>query len=461
MDSSGIGGSLFEQLRIGAPRPDAGRGYVDLHDRLLRVAAVGFLVMVLLAPLMSLNEMTMSGAGNSARQIGYIFFLALTLWGTRPLERGLGIIAVPWPMLLAIAWCVLSLSWAVDPDIGSRRLLLTVLTIWTVFLLVKFGGYQSILDILRGALVVALVVNYAVVFLDPATGIHLMRDSAMPTALIGNWRGLMAHKNYAGAASALLILLFLFDAKRIPKLLRIAVIVAAGYFLFRAQSKTSGGMLAIAILVGWMFQTLGRRLRSYLIPLVMIVTCFVWVMTNAYLDVLEINYLEPRAFTGRGQIWTVLVRYATANPIFGAGFGSFWNIGGNSPVYSYGSGFALLVTVGHNGYLDLLVTVGIPGLLLIVFAAIVWPVWRLLTSNRIVPARGAMLVAMLLFCVGHNITESSLFDRDALAGVMMMFAVAFTQFATTDLDERKDKGDVGDDVLRTMRRRRREAAKPA
>ncbi|MEP9404004.1 O-antigen ligase family protein [Sphingomonas silueang] len=459
MDSSGIGGSLFEQLRVGAPKADAGGGYVDLHDRLLRVAAVGFLVMVLLAPLMSLNEMTMSGAGNSARQIGYIAFLALTLWGSRPLERGLGIIAMPWPILLALGWCVLSLFWAVDPDIGSRRLLLTVLTIWTVFLLVKFGGYQSILDILRGALVVALLINYIVVFVDQPTGVHLLKDSAMPTALIGNWRGFMAHKNFAGAASALLILLFLFDAKRIPTLLRIAVIVAAGYFLFRTQSKTSAGMLGIAMLVGWMFQTLSRRLRSYLIPIVTIVTCFVWVMTTAYLDVLEVNYLEPSAFTGRGQIWAVLVRYATANPIYGAGFGSFWNIGGNSPVYSYGSGFALLVTVGHNGYLDLLVTVGLPGLALIVFAAIVWPMWRLLTSNRIVPARGAMLVAMLLFCMGHNITESSLFERDALVGVMMMFVVAFTQFATADLDERRVKGDAGDDVLRTMRRRRREAAR--
>ncbi len=460
MEPSGASTRLFEQLHVGERRETVSGGYVDMRDQLLRVAGVAFLVMVMLAPIMTLNELPLTGTGSIYRQAGYFMILGLALWSTRPLEHGLGVIAIPWPILLALAWCYLSLSWAVDPDIGFRRLLLTTIAIWTVFVLVKFAGDRLMLDIVRGALVIALVVNYFVVFNDPVVGVHLQKDSGMSTALVGNWRGIMAHKNFAGAASAMLILLFLFDAKRIPALVRIAVIVAAGYFLYRTQSKTSAGMLGLAILTGWMFQTLTRRLRNYLVPLTMIVGATIWVLTSAYRDVLEVNYLEPRAFTGRAQIWAVLFRYAADNPLTGAGFGSFWNIGGDSPVYRYAVGFPTLVTVGHNGYFDLLVTIGVPGLLMIVFAMIVWPVWRLLSSNRISGPRGALLTALLLFCLGHNVTESSIFERDALVGVLMMFTVAFAQYATPDVRIRhRGKRDVGDDVLRTMRRRRREVAK--
>ncbi|KQN39703.1 hypothetical protein ASG37_09235 [Sphingomonas sp. Leaf407] len=461
MEPSGASSRLFEQLQVGARRETVTGGYVDLRDQMLRVAAVAFLVMVVLAPLMTLNEASLTGAGSIYRQTSYLVILGMALWAVRPLEQGLDIIAIPWPILLALGWCYLSLFWAIDPDIGFRRLLLTTISIWTVFVLVKFGGDRVMMNILRGALVVALVVNYFVVFNDPVVGVHLQTDANTLTALVGNWRGIMAHKNFAGAASAILILLFLFDAKRIPAILRLVVIVAAGYFLFRTQSKTSAGMVALAILTGWMFQTLTRRLRNYLVPITMIVGATIWVMTSAYRDVLELNYLEPRAFTGRGQIWAVLARYAGDNLATGAGFGSFWNIGGNSPVYRYAVGFPTLVSVGHNGYLDLLVTVGVPGLCLIVFAVIVWPVWRLLSSTRITAARGALLTALMLFCLGHNVTESSIFERDALVGVLMMFAVAFAQYATPDVDQRRTKRDVGDDVLRTMRRRRRGGAKLA
>lgn len=420
----------------------------------LRFATVALLALVFLAPLMTYNQLGLTGEGSAQRQLGYLIILGLALFGAQPASAGWNLVSLPAPLLLALGWCWVSLSWAIDPSIGARRLLLTTAVIWTIFVIVRFAGYRSTLDLLKYGLLAGLVLNYLYVFLDPATGIHLMKDSAMPTALIGNWRGFMVHKNFAGAACAITILIFLLDRDKLHWALKAAIIVGAGYFLFRSQSKTSAGMVVLSLLAGGVFQIFSRKWRVYLIPALFIFGAIGWTLASAYRNVIETSYLDPAAFTGRGQIWAVLMSYANDHLIFGTGFGSFWNIGPASPVYLYGKGYVTQISVGHNGYLDLLVTVGLPGLLLIIFATTMWPLLRLLRSENIPPERGALVTALLLFCVGHNITESSLFERDAFVGVFMMFAVAFAQ----EISRRRRKSSSGksaegSDLLRAMKKR--------
>ena len=76
------------------------------------------------------------------------------------------------PILVALAWCWLSLSWAIEPLVALRRVLLLSIVIWSVFLMVQRLGYRSTLTLVRGALVVLLVANFVAVFLFPQTGVH-------------------------------------------------------------------------------------------------------------------------------------------------------------------------------------------------------------------------------------------------------------------------------------------------
>lgn len=423
-------------------------------SRHLRIATIALLALVFLAPLMTYNQLPLTGEGSAQRQLGYLLILGLALFGAQPAVAGWKLVPLPLPLLLALGWCWLSLAWAIDPSIGVRRLLLTTALIWTIFIVVRFAGYRATVDVLKYGLLAGLVLNYLFVFIDPATGIHLMKDSAMPTALIGNWRGFMVHKNFAGAACAITILVFLLDRDKLHWALRAAIILAAGYFLFRSQSKTSAGMVVLSLAAAWIFQAFSRKWRAYLIPALFIVGAIGWTVTSAYRNVIESSYLDPAAFTGRGQIWSVLISYAKDHLLLGTGFGSFWNIGPDSPVYLYGKGYVTLISVGHNGYLDLLVTVGLPGLVLIVFATIVWPLLRLLRSEGIAAEQGALVTALLLFCVGHNITESSLFERDAFVGMFMMFAVALAQEISRHRRKSSSgKRSDGNDLLRAMKKR--------
>jgi len=225
------------------------------------------------------------------------------------------------------------------------------------------------------------------------------------------------------------MLLFLFDAKHIYLWIRGAVLLAASFFLYRSVSKTSMGMAVLAAGIGYGYNILSRRLRVLLIPVGIVVICVVATFVSAYLDSLSNTYLSPTAFTGRGQIWAALLRYLQDHPLLGSGFGSFWNVGDSSPIFIYGHGYVTTVTVGHSGYLDLMCQVGVPGMLLIVAAVMVWPLIQIISSERISVEKGSLLCAMVLFCMGHNVTESSLFERDALTGMFAIFVAAFATYS--------------------------------
>lgn len=392
------------------------------------ILCVGLVCLSVLGPYIAMMTSEGASEGSSVRQFSYLVLLAAVLIWAAPWRKGVRVIAVPLPLLAALVWCWLSVIWAIEPEIALRRLLLTTSVIWSVCILVHGNGYRKSVDALRIAMLIILIINYLTVWLAPEIGMHLGLDSWVGTALAGNWRGLTTHKNFAGAASALCLLLFLFDAKHIDFRIRVAVLLAASIFLYNSMSKTSMGMVGLSAVIGFSYNSIDRKLRQFLLPIGLLVICALATYSSAYLDVINRLYMAPTSFTGRGKIWSALMLYAKDHPFLGAGFESFWNIGFSSPIFIYGHGYETTVTVGHNGYLDLLITVGIPGLLLIVWGTLLWPLLRVISNERIDAAKGTLLCALILFCAGHNVTESSLFERDAFTGVFAIFAAAFASY---------------------------------
>ncbi len=425
----------------------------------MRIALIALIALVMFGPLMTISENATAGEGSVVRQIGYMLIFGLTIYSIRQAVTGWSFVSFPWPMLLALTWCWASLFWALDPGVAARRVLLTTLTAWMVFALVRHGGYRMASDVLRFGLFGAVLLSYLFVAVDPPTGIHLAQDSAMPTALIGNWRGFLGHKNFAGAVGALCIIMFLFDARRISIAIRVIAIAVAAYFLLRTQSKTSAGMLFLASIGGLIFEYLGIRMRSYLIPILTVGGAAIGVVTSVYGDFVQANFLNPTAFTGRGQIWGTLLRYSADHPMLGAGFGSFWNIEAGSPVFQYSTGYVAMITVGHSGYMDQLVTVGVPGLVLMVAAVVVWPLAKLLMSQGVEKGQGALISAMLMFCIGHNVTESGLFERDMIVSTIFFFAVAFAQYCVPSEKYISPEKRAADDMMLELRQRRKERRK--
>jgi O-antigen ligase len=382
------------------------------------------MVMVVLGPLMTTSDLPFTGEGNPVRQGVYLAIALLVAWAARPLEAPRRLLAVPLPLVVALGYCWLSLAWSIAPDIAVRRLVLTCTIAWTICCAVRQLGFEKPANLLRVVLVIALVVNFIAVFGFPATGIHQFNEGGDKT-LIGDWRGIMMQKNFAGALCAVTILMFLFDAQAIPKALRIGVVVACFGFLVETGSKTSLGMGLAAAGAGLLYLRYHARYRVVVISAVVIVGLAGSLAVNVFVDPVRKTLNDPHAFTGRTQIWDTLGRYSADHRWLGAGYESFWNIGPSSPIYQYGTDWVLHLTAGHNGFMDLLVQIGLPGLVLVIAMVVVWPLVRLLGSRHANGQRGALALALLAFCVGHNMTESSMLERDVIVEVFLMFAIAF------------------------------------
>jgi O-antigen ligase len=211
--------------------------------------------------------------------------------------------------------------------------------------------------------------------------------------------------------------------------LRLAVILATSYFLYRTGSKTSMGVLVAAIGIGAIYSLYNPRYRALLLPGAMLAVASAILWIYLHIDQIVAPLYSQTALTGRVQIWAVQIGYAQDHPLLGAGYGSFWNIGETSPVYQYGRGWVRDLASGHNGYLDLLAQIGFPGLILALLAVFILPAARLFTSQTVRRSRGAMLLAMIVFGAGHNLTEASLMDRDTIVQLFLMFAVALVGVA--------------------------------
>jgi hypothetical protein len=238
------------------------------QDLRWRTISLCFFMLVQLGPFIALVTSGGADEGSIFRQLGYVALLGWALWAAAPWQNGTRTVMLPVPLIVALAWFLLSLTWSAVPGIGLRRLILTVSVVWSAVIIVRNTGYRMTMDNLRLALSVGLVLNIITVFVAPSIGIHsLEADRGWSSdQVIGSWRGIMTDKNLAGAATAICFLAFFFDAKQIRLPFRLGVLLLSALFLYKTHSKTSIGLVGVGCVLGLAYERVSYRLRMYLIP---------------------------------------------------------------------------------------------------------------------------------------------------------------------------------------------------
>jgi exopolysaccharide production protein ExoQ len=231
--------------------------------------------------------------------------------------------------------------------------------------------------------------------------------------LVGDWRGFYGHKNIAGAVCAITAILFLFTKNGWRNWIGVIIAAAACAFLVMTHSKSSAGFLVIALLAGLLY----RFAALFVIALI----AFVLIDASVIARVLE----DPTEFTGRAEIWAAELRYIADHPFLGAGFGTFTDTRGQSPLHNYVSGsWVDAVSHGHNGYLQILVTIGGVGFLLAMLALLAAPVRRFWSLDWDESAFKPMLFALFVFAVLHNFMESDFLEGDGVTWSALLLVIA-------------------------------------
>lgn len=355
-----------------------------------------------------------TGAGDSLRQVLYLLAFSAIAWRAYARFGVQAVSAFPLALLVLLVWCMATALWSPEPAVSIRRSGLAVVLVASAMLSVNTVGAQRTLALWRWVLLGILIVNIVSIKFVP-TAVHLPGEA--DPALVGNWRGMYGHKNIAGAVGAMTALIFLFSPSPKPwrKLLDIAVVALAIFFTVMTRSKTSLGLMIVAIAAGLTYRIAWRREIDRVIAAVLLLIAITGLATLLVADqnVVTRQLDDPTQFTGRTEIWAAEVAYVRDHPLLGAGFGTFSDTGKQSPLAHYIGGWVTEASHGHNGYLQLMVTTGTVGFLFGMAALIVVPLIQFWRRGDI--AFKALLFALFVFLMLHNLMETDFLEGDGVA----------------------------------------------
>jgi O-antigen ligase len=253
---------------------------------------------------------------------------------------------------------------------------------------------------LAAVALIVIALCYLGVLFAPSLSIHQLTDY-IDTEHAGLWRGIYTQKNTAGAMMVLFVFVGMFAARMRSFALGAFIVVAASIFLLFTGSKTDISAIPIVLILA---AVIGRG-RKPTVAITIIVGLI------AVLNLLSVGtiYFEPvrnlvqtvipdATFTGRTEIWDFALRYAAQRPILGYGFSTFW--GTEEAVYGLGENASWVNAANdaHNAYINLALTIGIPGLILVILWLVALPLIDYYRSPR-EPSIAPLKMLFLRICL--------------------------------------------------------------
>ncbi|MGL4437671.1 MAG: O-antigen ligase family protein [Bosea sp. (in: a-proteobacteria)] len=281
---------------------------------------------------------------------------------------------------LMLVWLVVGVLSAAIPASAFRALAFTLIV---MFLAAALYGlprdFERFKTLLFGTAAATLAVAWIGIFVFSDFAIHSDIDTFEPEHA-GSWRGHLIHKNITGAMMAVLTIVGVFALRSGRKAVGLWLVIGGVVFLYFTRSKTSLGLLPIAIALAFVAEkipSLFVRAGILLGPVAALNLLTLGSAINPGIAAFNKEYLKDPSFTGRLDIWRFGFEKFVERPWTGFGFESFWL---SPDILRAESKLDLNWEVqniihGHNGYLDMLLTLGIPGILLVVYVFLVKPVW--------------------------------------------------------------------------------------
>ena len=346
--------------------------------------------------------------------------MALAAWTYVHEPKRLALLLRP-ALIAALAWCALSVVTSWEPSLAGRRFIfaLVLVSIAAMVLLLP-KNLRHFSDLLAAIALIVLAACYLGVVFLPQVAIHQATDFLEPEHA-GNWRGVFAHKNQAGAVMVLFILIGLFVARMRSAALGGSIVGLSAIFLAFTQSKTAISVLPLVFILSAVI-TRSRRPAAGIGLVVIVLAAFNLFSVGTVLFEpvrnLIASVMPDATFTGRTEIWQLGLQAVAQRPITGYGFAAFW--GTDEVVYGFGESatWANAATDAHNAYLNLAIMIGLPGLVLTIFWIVVLPIldfYRRPHDSYVNPLQ-LLFLRVCLFGIYASCFESSIFSRLAKSG---------------------------------------------
>ncbi len=299
-----------------------------------------------------------------------------------------------------VGWCLVSATWVYDSTLfvnKSERFLIPA------FLFLAIGASVPAELIVRGFLQGYYVLLGYIVFTlvtNPAARVQAAtsNEGALP-----GWHGPFNHKN---AMSTLLVVgvvfLLAFETRRRVRWAAFGVIAV---LLIGSRSGTGlAGIIFVITAWNWL-RTFVKQQTRMSAPFVffsfagLLVSMVVGLST---LPIILAAYGKDTTFTGRTNIWSGVLWAVERRPLLGYGYGGVWVSENVEPTFSMMRRIGFRAFHAHNGVLDVILQVGVIGL--VFFVCLFIP--TLLSSLRL--ARHGSSVGAVIIVAGLAIAVMSL-----------------------------------------------------
>ncbi|HHZ08287.1 MAG TPA: O-antigen ligase family protein [Rhizobiales bacterium] len=365
--------------------------------------------------------------GDIVNQLGFSSLGGLAVIGILCLAepRKISLLFGPsWVLLLS--FLAIGVANAAEPAAAFRASFFTLMAMATVLAaLIIPRDADAFSTVLAVAGLVVIGVSYFGLVALPGTAIHTSASAEPQHA--GLWRGLFPHKNVAGPVMACFSFAGFYLLRRGWPRIGLVMLVAAMIFMANTGSKTTAGLVPLAIGIVILPGLIGMRPLTIALFALAIVGTGVATLGMVFIDPvgeLILSYFPDLTYTGRTTLWEYAGEMIAKRPWTGYGFDSFWGskmlLGTDKP---FDSAWDIRTIVhGHNSYLDIALTLGLPATVVAIIALLVAPARDYLRVPRLKENiyLADLFMMIVLFTSLNAFLESFFFRR---ADPVWMFLV--------------------------------------
>ncbi len=330
--------------------------------------------------------------------------------------------------VLLCCWIGINTLFSHDVGLSFQRLILTACVVALAASLLLLPHSQAELDLwLATAALILLALCYLGVLLAPKYSMHTAGDM-FEEHLAGDWRGSFGHKNVAAPIMAMLIFVGLYLTSRKSLISGIAIAGLSSVFLVFSGGKSAMGLFVLTLVLSSLVYALKSLWLRAIVCFLPLLTLNALTVGSVFDDRLaEVVKLLPidTTFTGRTDIWEFAISSLGLRPFLGYGFAAFWGTDSIEKLVKNDQyEWAATASHSHNGYLDTALTMGYPGLALIIFIFVYSPLKDFSVAARSGNAGPLAKLFMRLWLFGIYLSSMESFLLDRADPIWFTFLVA-------------------------------------
>lgn len=326
------------------------------------------------------------------------------------------------PIFALVLIYFFSFLWSDDPSHTLRRSFsLFETSVFGIYLASAFS-LRNQLKIYFYGLSTVILISILFILVFPTYGVE-------QGIHYGALRGPLEHKNFFGRLMSLCTIVFLISKNislGLSSKYKVFALVSAAILTFLSDSKTSLGILLVSLsfILFISFFRIEFRLATAIQSIYLMLTSWVVFFVTYNADMIAGASGRDLTFSGRTYIWSGVWEKIKERIFLGYGYEGFWNLKNSIEVSRLAGNPTYLIPHAHNGFLELLLAVGLVGFIVFWVGFILtfhkWLTFAMIDENLY----AKWGITFLVFLVLNNLGEPSLVNHNSIFWVMYVSLTA-------------------------------------